>query len=373
MNLSAEEQEEIARGQSANIEAREAFQKGWEHYFRFTSAANAEAAELFKIAVELDPEYGRAYSALGMVYVRGCQWRWNADLGMTAEQANIAAESYLSEGEARSSSLTNVAASQIHLYNERHDEAFTEASRAVALDPNNPEGYVAMALAMITTGRPEAGLEFVQTALRLNPNRPNHYAMAHGMAYFAMDDLQQAAAILQDALDRDPDAVELAPILAATYANLGRREDARTMLQKWRPDDSEAELDSTVWSYHFPYPFAVDESGVETRLNDGLKIAGLPSDVTVESLVDALEHGNVRERDRAALTLGWFGPNAAEAVPTLIDALTDENRGLQIRAAYALGKIGPAAAAAIPALTAMQDDENFGVQVKEALKDIRGP
>jgi TolB-like protein len=102
VNLSAEEQEEIARGQSANIEAREAFQKGWEHYFRFSSADNAKAAEQFKIAVELDPEYGRAYSALGMVYVRGCQWLWNEDLGMSAGEANSTAQSYLSEGKKRS-------------------------------------------------------------------------------------------------------------------------------------------------------------------------------------------------------------------------------------------------------------------------------
>ena len=84
LNLSESEQEEIASGQTSNIEAREAFQNGWEHYLRYTPEDNATAAEQFKRAVELDPEYGRAYSALGMVYVRGCQWRWNKELEMTA-------------------------------------------------------------------------------------------------------------------------------------------------------------------------------------------------------------------------------------------------------------------------------------------------
>jgi hypothetical protein len=60
LNLSESEQEEIASGQTSSIEAREAFQNGWEHYLRFTPEDNATAAKQFKRAVELDPEYGRA-------------------------------------------------------------------------------------------------------------------------------------------------------------------------------------------------------------------------------------------------------------------------------------------------------------------------
>ena len=182
LNLSESEQEEIASGQTSNIEAREAFQKGWEEYLRYTPENNAKAVEHFSRAVEIDPEYGRAYSALGLVYVRGCQWRWHEELGLSTGLAFSTAANYLSEGEKYSSSLTKVAASQIFLYDNRHDKAFTEAARAIALDPNDPEAQVAMGLAMITTGRPEAGLEFIETALRLSPNYPTHYVLAHAMA-----------------------------------------------------------------------------------------------------------------------------------------------------------------------------------------------
>ncbi len=189
LNLSESEQEEIASGQTSSIEAREAFQNGWEHYLRFTPEDNATAAKQFKRAVELDPEYGRAYSALGLVYVRGCQWRWNEELGLSTSGAFDTAMQYLTKGEEYSSSMTKVAASQIYLYDGKHDNAFTEAARAVGLDPNDPEAQVAMGLAMITTGRPEAGLEFVETALRLNPNHPSHYVLARAMAFFSMNDL----------------------------------------------------------------------------------------------------------------------------------------------------------------------------------------
>jgi tetratricopeptide (TPR) repeat protein len=358
-NLSAEEQDKITGGQSTNVEAREAFQKGWEHYSRFTPEDNAKAAEQFKRAVELDPEYGQAYSAL----------RWQENLGINTFRANQMALEYMREGEKRASSLTHVAASQIHLYNKRHDKASTEAERAVELDPNDPEAHLAMGLAMITTGRPEAGLEFTGTALRLNRSHPTHYVLAHGMAYFAMDDLEQAAAVLKEALDRDPGAVELAPLLAATYAHLGQREDARAVVQQWRPELDETSLERIGFAYHVPYAWAHNEREVETRLRDGLFIAGLPLDVTIDSSIEALQHEDTAVRKRAAKTLGWFGPMAVEAVPALINALADEEKVAK-QAVIALGKIGPAAEAAIPELSALKDTRFAGHQAKEALKKI---
>ena len=375
LNLSEDEEKEIASGQTSNIEAREAFQQGWEHYLRYTAEDNATAAEHFKRAAELDPEYGRAYSALGLVYVRGCQWRWNEELGMSAGGAFDTAEQYLTKGEKHSSSMTKVAASQLYLYDGEHDKAFTEAARAVGLDPNDPEAQVAMGLAMITTGRPEAGLEFVETALRLSPSHPSHYVLAHAMAYFSMNDLEQAAIVLATALERDPGAIELAPLLAASYARLGRREEARAALLQWQPDASESELAFLVFSYHFPYKWAYGVRKISARLGDGLDIAALPFDVTVATLVETLRKGDTGERRSAAYDLGTFGPAAAEAVPALIDALGEEQLWLRVETAEALGKIGPAATAAISTLTAMQDDESIGVAAKraaiQALKDIR--
>jgi TolB-like protein len=152
LNLSPEEQEEIDRGQTSNIEAREAFQRGWEHYLRFSPEQNARAATELKTAIELDPDYGRAYAALGLVYLRGCAWRWNEPLNMSTSGAFDTAAGYLDEAKTHPSSLANVAASQIYLYDERHDEALVEAARAIALDPNDPEAHIGMAWTMITAG-----------------------------------------------------------------------------------------------------------------------------------------------------------------------------------------------------------------------------
>jgi TolB-like protein/DNA-binding SARP family transcriptional activator/cytochrome c-type biogenesis protein CcmH/NrfG len=370
LNLSEREQQAIAQGHTRNIEAREAFQIGWEHYLRFTAEDNATAVAHLEQAVELDPTYGRAYAALGLVYVRGCQWRWSESLGMSGNAAFGLARSYLAESENHPSSLTKVAASQIHLYDQRHEAAFTEAARAIALDPNDPEAHVAMGLATITGGRPEAGLEFVETALRLNPGHPNYYVLAHGMAYFAMGDLEQAAAVLVEALGRDPGAVELAPLLAATYAHLGRREEARAALLLRRPSASQGELQNMAFIYHFPYKWGSNDSELSDRLTDGLHIAALPLETTVLVLADTLRHGDVTERRLAIQALGRFGSAAADAVPALIETLDDDTTWMRKDAVFALGKIGPPAEAAIPALTAIQDEKILGYYAKQALDQI---
>ena len=177
--------------------------------------------------------------------------------------------------------------------------------------------------------------------------------------------------MLKETLDRDPGAVELAPLLAATYALLGRREEARAALLQYQPGASQLKLQTFEFIYHFPYYWAAEERANKDRLIDGLYIAGLPLEATVLSLADTLQHGDLSERRLAVQALGRFGSAAADAVPALIETLDDEVSWVRNDAITALGKIGPAAEAAIPALTAMQDEGAHLYYVKQALKKIR--
>ena len=108
LNLSEDEQGEIGRGQTSNIEAREAFQRGWEYYLRFSPEQNAKAATELKRAIELDPDYGRAYAALGLVYLRGCAWRWNKPLNLGTSAAFEVAAQYLAKARSRESKEPSV-------------------------------------------------------------------------------------------------------------------------------------------------------------------------------------------------------------------------------------------------------------------------
>ncbi|WP_354316770.1 tetratricopeptide repeat protein [Sinorhizobium fredii] len=250
------------------------------------------------------------------------------------------------------------------------ENAQGEAARAIELDPNDPEAQIAMAWALTTTGKPSGALDFVQKALRLDPNFPSHYVLAHGVALFATNDLEQAAEVFDQGAKKNPNATALMPPFASVLVGLGRRDEARRKLLMWRPGTSQAALEDLARDYQFPIRWAPEHKAVRERLLDGVRAAALPLDMTVSSLTAELKLGDPASRRIAAKRLGWFGPAAAEAVPALVVLLEDVR--VREEVVQSLRKIGPAAKAAIPALVAMENESFIGSYAKDALKEIRG-
>ena len=123
-------------------------------------------------------------------------------------------------------------------------------------------------------------------------------------------------------------------------------------------------------TYTFPFKWDYRHAGVWERLYDGLRVAGLPMDVTVASLEKEIRGGSPIARMYSTRRLGWFGSAAAPAVPALIEAL--KNDQIRREAILALAKIGPAARAAVPALQALEDEVLIGNDARDALAKIRG-
>ncbi|MDH3742104.1 MAG: HEAT repeat domain-containing protein [Hyphomicrobiales bacterium] len=381
LKLSEREKNQIEQSDTDKIEAREAFQRGWELYSRFNAQDNAKAVGHFEKAVELDPDYGRAYGALALVYSRAVFFRWYRALGLTGgEIYNSKISLNLNKARQHPTALVHVVAAMRYLFywdqsvaegtNRGTDDARIEAGTAIALQPNEPEAHIAMAWALIASGKPEEGLNFVQAAMRLNPNHPSHYVFFSGAAHFAKGDLKQAASILRQGMERDPRAIELAPLAASIYAQLGHRQEAHEAVVKWRPGASQSILQKTAYGYEFPIRWV--DRWLRTRLLDGLQLASLPLEVTVSSLKAEFEQSSPSEQWRIVQALGWFGPAAADAVPELIEALGNEHKGVRKEAAIALGKIGPGAKAAVPALTAITDKPLIGFHARDAITRING-
>ncbi len=131
VNLKPEEKEQAALGGTNNIVAREAFQKGWQHYLNYTPEENAKAIPHLEDAIDLDPEYGRAYATLGLVYLRGYTWGWYGPMGVSRGLSMSRASYYTSKSKEYPTSFGSTVASQISLYFGRFDDAFNEAALAI--------------------------------------------------------------------------------------------------------------------------------------------------------------------------------------------------------------------------------------------------
>jgi TolB-like protein/class 3 adenylate cyclase len=279
VELTKDDRERVARRGTGNAQAYDVFLKGWQHYLRQTPEDFRAAIVHFKKAVELDPKYGRAYAALATTYWEAYTRYWDVALGFSrTHEARLHAEQFLAKAMRDPTPLAHQVASAMLLHMKQHDEAIAEAKRAITSDPNDADGYVALANALSFKGRPSEALEQIERAIRLNPHYPPYYLYQLGLARFGMKRLDVAATSLERALTLNRDDYWSQRLLLATYGLLGRRADAAKLLETIKGNEKSGWLSVldplTIRAATYWYPFA-ELVDVE-RFAEGLRKAGVP-------------------------------------------------------------------------------------------------
>jgi TolB-like protein/Flp pilus assembly protein TadD len=272
VKLTSGEQEQVVLKHTDNVAAYDAFLQGREHYVRRTPDDFAEAIRYFEKAIELDPNYGLAYAALALTYWETDHNFWSPSLGVSWNEVRMRAEIYLQKAMNNPTALAHQVASKIHVDRHEHEEAIAKAQRAITLDPNDGNSYLAMAYALIHAGRPKEALDFVQRAMRLDPHYPAYHLFVLGLAHFSMEQFNEAAISFERALKRNPKNYVPLIHLAATYAHLGREQEAATAIEKLSKVLPIFSVGFVNGRRTFPYKIPVDLD----RLLDGLRKAGLP-------------------------------------------------------------------------------------------------
>ena len=273
VQLTVGEKETVDRKYTDSIAAYDAFLQGRAHYLRRTPEDFAEAVRYFKKAVELDPGYSRAYAMLALTYWESHHNFWNQSLGVPWYGARIRAQTYLQKAMKNPTALVYQVESRILIGLHKHKEALNKAECAISMDPNDANSYLYMAYALIHAGRPEEAFDFIKTAIRIDPNYPAYYLFVLGLAHFNCEQFKKAASVLERALQRNP--VNYVPLiyLAAAYAHLGRKQDAKAAIQKLNECLPVVSVD---FESHPVMAGRYKRSEDRDRLLDGLRKAGLP-------------------------------------------------------------------------------------------------
>jgi adenylate cyclase len=110
-----------------------------------------------------------------------------------------------------------------------YDQSLSAAERAITIDPNFAPGYNALAYVLESSGRPAESVAVIKKALRLDPN--NHgwppYLLIEALAYTYMGRYEEAIPVFKEQLVYHPNDVIAHEWLAASYAGVGRLDDAR--------------------------------------------------------------------------------------------------------------------------------------------------
>ena len=272
--MTAKEQNRFAKKETTNIQAYDAFVKGWEHLHRETPDDLVQAFSSFKEAIELDPTFSRAQAALAWAYLSGSlRFRWQ-EYFHWHNHYRLMARKYLDLAMRNPTSTSHLVASKMALFRRLYQDAVTHAQLALAFDTNDPDTNLNMAWVLMASGKPEEGLDFVNKTMQLDPRNIAAPLSAAGMAYFIMGDLHKAATMTERAINHNPTIVGHYERLSAIYALLGRNKDAEVAYNKsmkeWKLGRFPANVTAVMAS------FSVKDRKVADRYAEGLVKAGWP-------------------------------------------------------------------------------------------------
>ena len=229
---------------------------------KLTVDGNRELRQLFEKAIEIDPNFSRAYAELAYSYVREYQEGWTANPDATLKRAEELAKKALDLNDDFDGHW-NLA---IAYWNQgEFDRSFIEYDAARKLNPNNPDLAADMAEALIYAGEPDKAITQIREAMLHNPEVPYWYEWNLARAYYMASRYREAI----DAAGRITDPPnDVLLITAASKAQLGDLDAARAEMAQFSKNDPEWSIAKAAERY-----FRRDSD--RQHWLDGLRKAGL--------------------------------------------------------------------------------------------------
>jgi len=191
--LSDQEKREIQKAPTADVRAYDYYLRGRQYFHQFRRKTIEFAQQMFSRAIEIDPNYARAYAGLADCHSHLFFW-W------TANQADLHA-------------------------------AEAASRKALELDPELAEAHVSRGVSFsLSKLFGEARKEF-ETAIRLNPKLFEAYYF-FGRACFAEGKLAEAAELFERASEVNPDDYQGPALVSSVYLGLGRSTEAEVASRK---------------------------------------------------------------------------------------------------------------------------------------------
>jgi len=229
LNLTQGDRQRLMAEHTDNPEAFDCFLRGRELWWRHTKEANGQARDLLMRAIELDPNFAPAYAFLAAAHVHDYLNQWSVAPSQSLELADEAAGRAVALDDRYPYAQFSLA--MINVWMRRHDEAIRAAENSIALDPNFANGYANRAVILHYAGRSEEALPCFERAMALDPLCPNMWLHFQGQVYFQLRRYEEAEAVLKRRIFRFPETDVSRVLLAATYGQMGRLEEAR---EQWR-------------------------------------------------------------------------------------------------------------------------------------------
>jgi TolB-like protein/Tfp pilus assembly protein PilF len=223
VELTSGESERLASARSVDPEAYDLYLRGRYHWNRRTPADLESAMELFKQAIEIEPEYADAYAALAQTYIVLVNWSpWDSrDAYPTARELATKAIELDPNNAAAYAALGGVAQE----WDWDWGKAAQYFRRSLELDPNNAGVHQWYAEHLCQQGKFKEAIAEIEVARRLDP-----FALivriAEGWIYNTAGDLDRAIEVLEGIIELEPQWPGGYLYIFLPYLLAGREADA---------------------------------------------------------------------------------------------------------------------------------------------------
>ena len=180
--LSEKEKRAIAKAPTTDVRAYEYYLRGRQFFHQFRRKTIEFAQQMFARAIEIDPQYARAYAGLADCHSHLYFW-W------TSSEANLKA-------------------------------ADAASRKALELDPEQAEAHVARGVAVSLSKRYDEARKEFETAIRLNSKLFEAYYF-FARACFAEGKLQEAAQLFEQASKVNPEDYQAPALVGGVYTGMG--------------------------------------------------------------------------------------------------------------------------------------------------------
>jgi adenylate cyclase len=240
LSLSKDEEGDLVKQSTSNVEAYEFYLRGRKLFQKWTRQNIELARQMFQRASELDPNFADAWAGLATAHVHlfGCDEEPHLEKARQASARALKLDPQSAE--------VHVAAGQGFSMEQRYAEAAAEFERAIELEPTLFDAHYYYARACFKSGDLEKSLRLFEQAQGIRPE-DHDTAYLVGLALTQLGRHDEARRAQERALERVSKYLELNPDEARPYvlgagalARLGETERARRWIERamsLAPDD----------------------------------------------------------------------------------------------------------------------------------------
>jgi adenylate cyclase len=229
--LSAE-MKRAQRKDARNLDAWDYVMRASSCHSRFTKEDAAEAQRLLQKATESDPMCAEAFCLLAFTFLMQVQFGWSEAVDQSTQRAWQAAQSAVTIDDR--DAWAHTALGMVDLISKRYDNAVRRLERAIDLNPNLANAYGGLGQALALAGEYDPAVKQIDKAIRLSPRDPFMvYWFGHlGLAAFMNERYEDACEWGLKTIQENPRFPGGHRLLAASYGQLGRIEEAATELEE---------------------------------------------------------------------------------------------------------------------------------------------